>query len=69
MVKVNGLTETETAASPYKVGQARVSTAPQSPQLQIDALQSAGCQKIYQEIASGAKAQRPQLVNQLKPEV
>jgi DNA invertase Pin-like site-specific DNA recombinase len=59
------LTETETAASPYKVGYARVSTAQQSPQLQIDALQSAGCQQIYQEIASGAKAQRPQLEQML----
>jgi len=65
MVMLYQLTETETAASPYKVGYARVSTAQQSPQLQIDALQSAGCQKIYQEIASGAKAQRPQLEQML----
>ena len=65
MVMIHQLTETETAASPYKVGYARVSTAQQSPQLQIDALQSAGCQKIYQEIASGAKAQRPQLEQML----
>ncbi len=65
MVMINQLTETETAASPYKVGYARVSTAQQSPQLQIDALQSAGCQKIYQEMASGAKAQRPQLEQML----
>jgi len=65
MVMIHQLTETETAASPYKVGYARVSTAQQSPQLQIDALQSAGCQKIYQEIASGAKAQRPQLEEML----
>ena len=33
--------------------------------MQIDALQSAGCQKIYQEVASGAKAQRPQLEEML----
>ena len=65
MVVIHQLTETETAASPYKVGYARVSTAQQSPQLQIDALQSAGCQKIYQEIASGAKSQRPQLEQML----
>ena len=65
MVMIHQLTETETAASPYKVGYARVSTAQQSPQLQIDALQSAGCQKIYQEMASGAKAQRPQLEQML----
>jgi len=43
------------------MGYTRVSTAQQSPQLQIDALQSAGCQKIYQGIASGAKTKRPQL--------
>ena len=65
MVMIHQLTETETAASPYKVGYARVSTAQQSPQLQIDALQSAGCQKIYQEMASGAKSQRPQLEQML----
>ena len=65
MVMIHQLTETETAASPYKVGYARVSTAQQSPQLQIDALQSAGCQQIYQEVASGAKAQRPQLEEML----
>ena len=47
------------------MGYTRVSTAQQSPQLQIDALQSAGCQKIYQEMASGAKAQRPQLEQML----
>ena len=47
MVMIHQLTETETAASPYKVGYARVSTAQQSLQLQIDALQSAGCQQIY----------------------
>jgi DNA invertase Pin-like site-specific DNA recombinase len=65
MVTIHQLTETETAASPYKVGYVWGSTAQQSPQLQIDALQSAGCQKIYQEIASGAKAQRPQLEQML----
>ena len=65
MAMIHQLTETETVASPYKVGYARVSTAQQSPQLQIDALQSAGCQKIYQEIASGAKSQRPQLEQML----
>jgi hypothetical protein len=33
MVMINQLTETETSASPYNVGWARVSTAQQSPQL------------------------------------
>lgn len=47
-----------------KIGYARVSTNEQNIDLQIDALQKAGCDKIYKEVVSGAKADRPQL-NQL----
>lgn len=39
----------------YKIGYARVSTQDQNLDLQIDALQKAGCQKIVTEKASGAK--------------
>ena len=41
-----------------KIGYARISTRDQSLQLQVDALKAAGCEKIYQEIASGAKTAR-----------
>lgn len=44
-----------------QVGYARVSTRDQSPALQCDALQAAGCERIFEETASGASRERPQL--------
>ena len=41
-----------------KIGYARVSTPDQSFDLQIDALEKLSCEKIYKEVASGAKAKR-----------
>jgi DNA invertase Pin-like site-specific DNA recombinase len=44
-----------------KIGYARVSTKDQSLAMQVDALKKAGCDKIHEEIASGAKTSRPVL--------
>jgi len=44
-----------------KIGYARVSTQDQELGLQLDALEQAGCEKIYQEKVSGAGKARPQL--------
>lgn len=43
------------------VGYARVSTPSQSLDLQIKALEQAGCEKIFTDVASGAKSARPGL--------
>ena len=48
-----------------KLGYARVSTDEQETHLQIDALKGAGCDRIYEEKASGAKTDRPELMRLL----
>ena len=42
------------------VGYARVSTQDQNPALQLAALRSAGCERIFEEKASGAQRERPE---------
>jgi DNA invertase Pin-like site-specific DNA recombinase len=43
------------------IGYARLSTQDENPGLQLDALQAAGCEKIFVEKASGAQRERPEL--------
>lgn len=49
-----------------KIGYARTSTQDQNLDLQIDALQQLGCERIYQEKISSVKDNRPELENCLK---
>ena len=55
---------------PHLLGYARVSTADQNPDLQLDALRAAKCYRLFVDTASGALDERPQLakvLDQLRP--
>lgn len=49
-----------------RMGYARVSTKDQSFDIQIDALRQAGCEQLYREVCSGARAERPVLAELLR---
>lgn len=54
----------------HLLGYARVSTSDQDPALQLDALERAGCFRVFADTASGALDDRPklaELLDQLRP--
>lgn len=48
-----------------RIGYARVSTRDQVADLQTDALEQSGCERVFVDVASGAKSARPELDNLL----
>lgn len=59
-------TTSKTAGTGQLIGYARVSTVDQNPQLQLDALELAGCDRLFTDHASGSKTDRPQLAAALE---
>ncbi len=57
---------TETQSKTRRLGYARVSTYGQTLDAQLEQLRKEGCVKIYREKASGAKADRRELLKMLK---
>src|SRR5438309_11667183 len=49
-----------------QIGYARISTDEQTLALQEDALHQAGCERLFRDVASGAKAERPGLSKALE---
>jgi DNA invertase Pin-like site-specific DNA recombinase len=49
-----------------KIGYARVSTVEQNLDLQSDALAAAGCEKVFTDVASGAKDERKGLIEAIE---
>jgi len=58
--------ETVMSNDTTQIGYARVSRADQDPQLQIDALQRAGCARIFVDHMTGSHMDRPQLTAALE---
>ena len=68
-IKIDGRNDGQKGATMALIGYARVSTAEQDTALQTDALRKAGCDKIFEDTASGAKAERPGLAAALASQV
>lgn len=49
-----------------RIGYVRVSTADQNPNLQQDALTKAGCEKVFEDVATGSLVARPGLSEALE---
>ncbi len=49
-----------------RIGYARVSTFDQNPELQLEKLRDAGCERVVVEKASGARTDRPELTRLLR---
>lgn len=66
MLDIDTFFNTFSFSLPMKFGYARVSTTDQNLTLQLNALQKAGCERVFQEHISGAKADRPELAKMLE---
>ncbi len=69
-LRVTPFRHTSAMSTSPLIGYARISTTDQDPALQLDALNKAGCIKVFTDTASGAKESRPELdkmLEQLRP--